>query len=138
VFVQDIKHAKKTNPYVPHRVERKQLKILVTGQPETGRTTAIRNLFAALAEDPNWAPTDVSGLTMKNFRDNPATFCSTIEDRPDSTGHLSITYIIQVFTLRTSRPARCSAADVGSCMSLFAGRHEAVGGQAQVPAPCAL
>lgn len=93
--VQDIKHAKKGNPYVPHRVERKQLKVLVTGQPETGRTTAVKNLFAALAEDPDWCPTDVGGLTMKNFRDNPNAFVSTIEDHPDSTGHLSITYIIQ-------------------------------------------
>jgi hypothetical protein len=103
--VQDIKHAKKSSPYVPHRVERKQLKVLVTGQPETGRTTAIKNLFAALAEDPDWCPTDVSGLTMKNFRDNPNAFVSTIEDHPDSTGRLSITYIIQ---------ARCSLCTEGS------------------------
>jgi nucleoside-triphosphatase THEP1 len=96
--VQDIRYAEKATASVPHRVQRKQLKILVTGQPETGRTTAIKNLFASIVQEPDWSPTDVSGLTMADFRSNPQAFTTTIENRPDTAGNLSITYTIQVRT----------------------------------------
>lgn len=94
--VQDIRYAEKATATIPHRVQQKQLKILVTGQPETGRTTAVKNLFASIVQDPEWSPTDVSGLTMHDFRSNPKAFATTIENRPDTAGDLSITYIIQV------------------------------------------
>jgi hypothetical protein len=94
--MQDIRYAEKATPCVPHRVQKQQLKILVTGQPETGRTTAIKNLFASIVEDPDWCPTDVTGLTMDDFRATPERFTSVITDRKDTGGHLSISYIIQV------------------------------------------
>lgn len=94
--MQDIRYAEKSTPCIPHRVQKQQLKILVTGQPETGRTTAIKNLFASIVEDPDWCPTDVCGLTMADFRTSPDRFTTTVTDRRDTGGHLSISYIIQV------------------------------------------
>ena len=94
--MQDIRYAEKSTPCIPHRIVKQQLKILVTGQPETGRTTAVKNLFASMVEDPEWCPTDVAGLTMQDFRRTPERFTTTITGRRDTGGHLSISYVIQV------------------------------------------
>jgi hypothetical protein len=94
--VQDEEFARKSYATLPPRIRSKQLKILVTGQPETGRTTTVRNLFASIAQDPEWSPVDTEGLTMEDFRTNPMAFTSVIEDRPDVSGRLSMSYIIQV------------------------------------------
>jgi hypothetical protein len=94
--LQDEEFARKTSASLPPRILSKQLKILVTGQPETGRTTTIRNLFASIAQDEHWAPVDTENLTMDDFRQNPAAFTTVIEDRPDVSGRLSMSYIIQV------------------------------------------
>lgn len=104
--VQDIRYAEKSTPCIPHRVQKQQLKILVTGQPETGRTTAIKNLFASIAEDPDWCPTDVAGLTMSDFCATPERFTTTVSNRKDTGGHLSISYVIQVSS-QISTPILC-------------------------------
>ena len=93
--VQDEEFARKTAASLPPRILSKQLKVLVTGQPETGRTTTIRNLFASIAQEPAWTPVDTENLTMEDFPSNPAAFTSVIEDRPDVSGRLSLSYIIQ-------------------------------------------
>jgi septin family protein len=94
--LQDEEFAKKTAATLPPRILSKQLKVLVTGQPETGRTTTIRNLFASIAQDEHWTPVNTENLTMDDFRQNPAAFTTVIEDRPDVSGRLSMSYIIQV------------------------------------------
>jgi septin family protein len=108
--VQDIRYAEKATPSIPHRVQKQQLKILVTGQPETGRTTAIKNLFASIVGDPEWSPTDVAGLTMEDFRATPERFTTTVIDRGDTGGHLSISYIIQVRSQLPRKNARLNFA----------------------------
>ena len=102
-WVQDEEFARKTAASLPPRILSKQLKVLVTGQPETGRTTTIRNLFASIAQDPTWSPVDTENLTMEDFRANPAAFTTVIEDCPDVSGRLSMSYIIQ------ARRAPCPA-----------------------------
>lgn len=94
-MVQDEEFARKTAASLPPRILSKQLKVLVTGQPETGRTTTIRNLFASIAQNDTWSPVDTENLTMDDFRQNPAAFTTVIEDRPDVSGRLSMSYIIQ-------------------------------------------
>lgn len=94
--MQDIRYAEKSTPCIPHRLQKQKLKILVTGQPETGRTTAIKNLFASIMEDPEWSPSDVAGLSMRDFKDAPELFTTTVTDCKDTGGHLSISYVIQV------------------------------------------
>jgi septin family protein len=94
--LQDIRHAQLHKPDVPERMVPLQVKLMVTGQPETGRTTTIRNLFASVAQDPNWQPVDVSGHNMAHFRDDSASFETTICGVEDATGRHDITYIIQV------------------------------------------
>lgn len=109
--MQDIRYAEKATPCIPHRIQRQQLKILVTGQPETGRTTAIKNLFASIAEDPEWSPTDVAGLTMDNFRATPELFTTQVTGRSDTGGNLKISYIIQVRSLTNFLVASADYAD---------------------------
>jgi hypothetical protein len=94
--LQDIRHAQKEKPDVPERPSHLQLKLLVTGQPETGRTTTIRNLFASIAQDPAWHPKDVTGLSMADFQHDPGAFESVIAGVKDAFGHYDITYVIQV------------------------------------------
>lgn len=94
--VQDIRYAEKASATIPHRVIKKQLKVLVTGQPETGRTTTIKNLFASIAQKPDWSPPDVSERDLDDFQKSPELFTTSITDCPDTNGNLSISYIIQV------------------------------------------
>jgi len=81
---------------VPHRRARTQLKVLVAGQSETGKTLLIKNLFASYAAAPGWAPTDVSKLSAADFAADSTLFQTLIDGKSDAAGHLDLRYIVQV------------------------------------------
>ena len=72
-----------------------QLTILLAGQPETGRTTTARNLFAAMADDPGFQPQDVAGRTWAEFAESTAPFTTSVTCQDDSQP-LEVTYNIIV------------------------------------------
>lgn len=74
--------------------------MLVCGQAETGKTTAVKNLMASLTSDATWLPKDISALTKTDFLERPEAFETRIEDRTDDLNRVALTYIIQVRTAR--------------------------------------
>ena len=93
--VQDIRFAEKRTPTLPQQNAKTQLTLMFAGQPETGRTTTGRNLFAALAKDENFQLTDVSSLTWDDFKKDPRQFSTQVKCH-DSHQQLQVTYEIIV------------------------------------------
>jgi septin family protein len=93
--LQDIRYAQKAHPALPELKRTTQLTIVMAGQPETGRTTTARNLFAAMANDPNFHPKDVSSYTWDDFVMSPNDFVTSI-NCDDELQKLTITYNILV------------------------------------------
>ena len=93
--VQDIRFAEKPAPTLPTRPVKTQLTLLFAGQPETGRTTTGRNLFAALAQDADFKLTDTTGLTWDDFKRDTEPFTTRIACR-DSDQPLNVSYTVIV------------------------------------------
>lgn len=117
--MQDAHYARKAQPTLPEKRTSEQLTILFTGQPETGRTTTARNLFASLAGDVQFQP-KMGADSWKEFRKSAAPFTTSITC-PDSVKPIDVTYTIIVRSPHSlppcdsPPPVACAAACFASC-----------------------
>jgi septin family protein len=68
--VQDIRYAQKPYPTFPARKAKISANFLVAGPPQSGKTTAMSNLFASFTQDPAWKPASPEQLSADLFELN--------------------------------------------------------------------
>ena len=93
--VQDIRYAEKDAPTLPARKSEHQLVLMAVGQPETGRSTTLCNLFASFAKSASFQLQDVTGLSLQDFKDNPGEWMTEVHCSDSSDKH-TLTFKIMV------------------------------------------
>lgn len=112
--MQDIRYAEKNAPCLPPRKFEQQMVVLAVGQPETGKTTALRNIFASFAQDPEFSLTDVAGLTETDFEEEPRRWVTEVQCTDSADKH-ALTFKVVV---RRRRPRLCAACAASACATV--------------------